>query len=126
MNNSLTTQFEAQEKLYRAIYPPDKMAMYWKENGELSSAAFKDRCGLSVERGYGRLDCDVAAEMHNYFDGLIYSITVGDCENECAYVVYLPSLRSKYHTEIHGSKERVVLSASQCKALSRKAKYVPY
>lgn len=33
----MNENFAADEKLYRAVYPS---GMYWKENGQLSSAAF--------------------------------------------------------------------------------------
>ena len=46
----MTEQFDIYERLYRAVYPPEIMPMFWKENGEISSAVFKDKRGLSVER----------------------------------------------------------------------------
>ena len=42
--------FDMYERLYRAVYPPNIMPLFWKEDGQLSSAAFKDKKGLSVER----------------------------------------------------------------------------
>lgn len=38
----MTEQFDIYERLYRAVYPPEIMPMFWKENGEISSAVFKD------------------------------------------------------------------------------------
>ncbi len=52
----MTDQFEANEKLFRAVYPPNIIPMFWKENGEISSAAFKDKKGLSVERAGNRVN----------------------------------------------------------------------
>ena len=49
----MTEQFDIYERLYRAVYPPEIMPMFWKENGEISSAVFKDKRGLSVERAGG-------------------------------------------------------------------------
>lgn len=43
--------FPKSEKLYRAVYPPDKVAMFWRRDGSISSAAFADPNGLSVDRG---------------------------------------------------------------------------
>ena len=43
--------FRIDEKLYRAVYPPEVMDMFWKRDGSVSSAAFEDRNGLSVDRG---------------------------------------------------------------------------
>lgn len=42
--------FYADEKLYRAVYPPEAVAMFWRKDGSLSSAAFADPKGLSVPR----------------------------------------------------------------------------
>ena len=44
----MTEQFDIYERLYRAVYPPEIMPMFWKENGEISSAVFKDKRGLPV------------------------------------------------------------------------------
>ena len=37
----MTEQFDIHERLYRAVYPPEIMPMFWKENGEISSAVFR-------------------------------------------------------------------------------------
>ena len=37
----MTEQFEVNEKLFRAVYPPEIVPLFWKENGEVSSAVFK-------------------------------------------------------------------------------------
>lgn len=47
MDNTFTDS----ERLYRAVYPPSHPGMYWKKDGTLSSAAFAEPKGLSVERG---------------------------------------------------------------------------
>lgn len=39
----MTEQFDKFERLYRAVYPPNIMPMFWKENGELSSAVLRIR-----------------------------------------------------------------------------------
>ena len=114
----MTEQFEITEKLYRAVYPPEIMPMFWKENGRLSSAAFKDKNGLSVERGDFRQDKDVIENMYLYFYGAIIQLLVKDCIECNAVLKYLPTQRSIYHSEIHGSKERRLLSQSQCKHLA--------
>ena len=45
MNNT----FSDCEKLYRAVFPTSYIQMFWKKDGTISSAAFSDREGLSVE-----------------------------------------------------------------------------
>ena len=59
----MTEQFDKFERLYRAVYPTNIMPMFWKENGELSSAVFKDKNGLSVERDGGRDERAVVDSM---------------------------------------------------------------
>ena len=47
----MTEQFDIYERLYRAVYPPEIMPMFWKENGEISSAVFriKEVCLLNEQ-----------------------------------------------------------------------------
>lgn len=118
----MTEQFDVSERLYRAVYPPEIMPMFWKENGEISSAVFKDKKGLSVERAGNRTEKIVIHDMRLFFYGTIISILVYDCTLCNAFLRYLPTRRSSYHSEIHGSEERIVLSQSQCKYLAKNAK----
>jgi hypothetical protein len=115
----MTEQFEIYEKLYRAVYPPDIMPMFWKENWEVSSAVFKDKNGLSVERAGCRNESEVISDIRSRFLGAIIWILVGDCMTCNAVVKYLPSKRSIYHSEIHGSEDIKLLSQSQCKYLAK-------
>ena len=48
--------FPKNEKLYRAVYPPEAAELFWKADGSISSAAFADPKGLSVDRGDFRVD----------------------------------------------------------------------
>lgn len=118
----MTEHFDYNECLYRAVYPPEKVAMYWKENGQISSAAFKDKRGLSVERAGGRAENRILQYMKLIFEGIIVSINVADCRSCNAVVKYMPSKRSNYHSEIHGTEDRIVLSPSQCKYLANAAR----
>ena len=113
--------FPQDEKLYRAVFPYD---MYWKEDGSVSSAAFLDRKreGLSVERGNMRDDHEVVDDMRQMnFIGHIVSVTVKNCTETDALVLYRPSKRSSYHSEIHGTMDNPLLSPKQRKYLSRSA-----
>lgn len=114
--------FPKSEKLYRAVYPPDKVAMFWRKDGSISSAAFADPNGLSVDRGNFRLNDIVVSSMLKRFTGRIISLYAKDCQNAGAFLCYLPSKSNKYHSEIHGSKTSVLLSKSQRYYLARKAK----
>ena len=119
MNNT----FNDDEQLYRAVYPPDRMSMFWKHNGTISDAALKDRNGLSVNRGYYRSDSDVLKSMENAFSGSVISFTVGDCREEKAIVLYKPT-KNIFHSEVHGSYDNPVLSSSQRKHLIENLKSV--
>ncbi|MBE5899338.1 MAG: hypothetical protein E7279_07015 [Lachnospiraceae bacterium] len=116
--------FPKTEKLYRAIYPPKVSAMYWRKDGTISSAAFADSQGLSVERGDFRSDNVVVNSMLERFTGYIVSLYARDCFNVGAILRYLPSNNSVYHSEIHGSESKKLLSKSQRYYLAKKARIV--
>ena len=116
--------FYDDEKLYRAVFPPEKIDFFWKKDGSISSAALKDSKGLSVERGYYRgIEC-VVESMSEFFTGFIVSLTVGECRSVNASVIYKPTERSKFHSEIHGSSSQIVLSPHQRHYLARRAKVI--
>lgn len=117
MNNS----FKEDEKLYRAVYPPDHSDMYWKKDGTVSTAAFADKNGLSVERGNYRPDKDVVNDMLQRFTGRIISVTAGQCDEVEAKVLYLPSKSNVYHSEIHGSDKEKLLNKRQRRWLASKS-----
>ena len=112
--------FEQYEKLYRAVFPD---SMFWKRNGQVSSAAFLSRRGgCSVDRGDYRDDCIVVQDMRNRnFKGSIITVTVQDCRQVEALVVYAPSSTNIYHSEILGDAEHVLLTAGQRKHLAASA-----
>ncbi len=56
----MVDEFNDDEKLYRAVYPPEIFDLFWKKDGTLTSAAFRDKRGLSVERGFYREDDNAA------------------------------------------------------------------
>lgn len=120
MNNS----FEESESLYRAVYPPEVNRMFWKDEEHVSSAVFLDKKGLSVERGNFRSDEEVINNMKKTFIGKIISVTVGQCLEVNASVLYKPTKRSAYHTEIHGNKRHIILSPSQRRFLSRNCRII--
>ena len=113
--------FNKTEKLYRAVYPPEIAEMYWKKDGTLSSAAFADPKGLSVDRGDYRTDTEVIFSMRERFTGHIISLYVKNCFDVGASVQYKPSRSNPYHSEIHGSETTILLSKSQRLSLARKA-----
>lgn len=113
--------FNNTEKLYMAVYPPEIADMYWKIDGSISSAAFADPKGLSVDRGWYRSDNEVIVSMRKRFTGHIVSLYVRNCRDTGAVVRYLPSSSNKYHSEIHGSESEPLLSKSQRRHLAKAA-----
>lgn len=108
------------EKLLRAVWPPTRRPNFWV-NGRLSSAALKDKYGLSVDRTFDRTVRDAVEVMKKRLQGFIVSFTVLDCSFVNAYVKYCPSESNDYHCEIHGSKSDVMLSDEQALILARAA-----
>ena len=117
--------FQKDEKLYRAVFPPEHSNMYWKSDGRVSSAAFSDPKGLSVERGFYRKDSEVVLDMSKMFIGRIISITVEDCMNNNVKVIYCPTNISCYHSELHGYN-KIQLSRHQRHQLALVAKIESY
>lgn len=119
----MNENFKECELLLRAVYPENKKPDFWK-NGRLSSAALKDKRGLSVTRTYDRALVDSINWMKQNFQGSIISISVSDCCLVKASIKYRPSKSNKYHSEIHKNETEVELSDEQALVLSRKAKIV--
>lgn len=118
----MNQDFASDEKLYRAVYPKSVASMFWKNDGTISSAAFADKKGLSVDRGNYRKDEEVVADIRKRLVGSIVSVTVGQCMDVDAEVLYLPSKNNPYHSEIHGDNETVLLSKHQRRYLAINAK----
>ena len=113
--------FKDNEKIYRAVYPPEVADMFWRKDGSVSSAAFADPKGLSVYRGAFRTDSDVKDDMHKSFSGMIIRLYAKNCTDIGAVLKYLPSKSNPYHSELHGSSKSRLLSKQQRLFLSRKA-----
>ena len=113
--------FSSSEKLYHAVYPPEIAEMFWRRDGSVSSAAFADPKGMSVDRGDYRLDVEVKSDMNKRFIGSIVRLYVKNCRDAGAVVLYLPSRNNPYHSEIHGSDTNILLSKQQRHYLARKA-----
>ena len=115
----MDASFSRDEQLYRAVLPKD---MFWEADGTVSSAAFSDRNGLSVDRGDYRADKEVIKKMmDNGLKGAIIKVTVGNCEDVSACVQYMPIPDNIYHSEIHGTKEKKYLTRGQRKKLAAMA-----
>ena len=96
-----------------------------QNNGHLSSAAFKDKNGLSVDRTDTRDLLSSALEMRKRkMKSHIFSVSVESCFKVNAYLVYKPSKENINHSEIHSSKYVIKLSDYQAYQLSREASVV--
>lgn len=113
--------FHDSEKLLRAVWPPNRRPDFWIK-GRLSSAALKDKQGLSVDRTFDRT-LDVAiASIKARLNGLIVSFSIPACKTAQVYLKYLPSSGNPFHSEIHGSQTEVMLSDIQALQLARAAR----
>lgn len=122
LTDSLPKEFHPDERLLRAVFPANKHPEFWK-NGRLSSAALKDKKGLSVERTYTRSVDESVRYMLTHLSGNVVSLTQDSCKSVSAIILYLPTC-NLYHCEIHGGKDRKVLSPSQAHAIARSAELV--
>jgi len=112
--------FNSDESLLRAVFPPNKRPNFWR-NGKLSSAALKDKNGLSVDRTYNRTMDEAVEYIRQTKQGCIFSIGVNDCKVVEALIIYCPT-QNPFHSEIHGSAESVILSDLQAKSLAEVAR----
>lgn len=120
---SIPQNFNPSESLLRAVWPENKKPDFWT-NGRLSSAALKDRNGLSVSRTWDRGLNEAILTMKQSFHGRIVSISVADCNTVNACIKYKPSKNDIYHSEIWSSQDVALLDDLQAFLLARKAKIV--
>lgn len=82
------------EHVYRAIHPHKN---FIKEDGRISSAAFKDPKGLSVEQGMGRTDTKVVEHIRQTgLQGKIAKISVKICDS-AGISIYNDKAKNVYH-----------------------------
>lgn len=108
--------FEPEELLFRSVKPE---GIYWKASGELTSAAFKDSHGLSVDRGGDRPSEDAAEFLYCRIPGVIVHITVEACIECSAITKYDPQPDDYWHSLILRSEETPQLTASQARHLAQ-------
>lgn len=119
----MDASFDDREELPRAVWPPDRRPDFWV-NGRLSSAALKDKRGLSVDRTFNRSLDDAVAFMRTRLQGRIVVLPVSLCLSVQACLWYRPSAGNAYHSEIHGSETEIELSDVQALLLARAAELV--
>ena len=119
-------EFKHDEKLFRAVYPPEIADLFWRADGTVSSAAFADPKGLSVDRQGRRSAEEAVAYLQSRFQGRVLYVRVRNCMQAGAVVRHVPSHKNPWHSEIHGSDTSLLLSRSQRRYLSRNAVIVGY
>lgn len=114
--------FTSDECLYRGLYP-----MWIEEDNSVSSAAFKDSGGISVDRAGGRSEDDCVKRITEALPQMfgVGRLTCGEVEECDAKTVYLPVDGNEYHSEIHDSTEQIqIKSKSKSRKLARKCQVV--
>lgn len=106
---------DGQEKLLRAVWAERYPHLWNTKKNRPSSAAFKDKNGLSVDRGGRRPDAEAVNYAKEHLQGFITAATVDMCREIKASPKYLPSRSNPYHSEIHGSDCQVPLSPEQAR-----------
>ena len=102
----LNDNFDKEELLIRAVYPKDVLPSLWKEDGSLSSAAFKDKNGLSVSRTGDRSLEDALIATRKRLSGVMVTVTVQNCLDLKLLLRYLPTDEDEYHSEIHRDEKK--------------------
>ena len=120
-------EFEMEEKLFRKI-PAVPGFVINDENGKrISSAAFKDSKGCSVDRQFNRDESLVYEQMYRKFKDAttgiqaIASVTYSQCLEVSTKVKEMPEIDNEYHCEIHCSEIKIQLTSSQAKKLANNA-----
>lgn len=112
-------EFVPDELLFRAVPEIQWVAA---EN-RVSSAAFKDSGGVSVDRQFERPEEDCVKLMlsREKFKNAkaIVKVTVRDCIENNAKPVYSPTEDNEFHSEIHRIDGTITLSQGVANKLSR-------
>lgn len=114
MSDSLNNDIAESEFLYRGIIEKN-----WDyENNRISSAAFKDSQGVSVDRDNFR-DERECVDFLNKKKDFFAVCKIQNCKviELNAMTKYLPIDSNIFHSEIHDSHERVQLKGSKPKKL---------
>lgn len=114
--------FDSDERLYRGLH-----SLWIKEDDCVSSAAFKDSCGVSVDRDGGREEQNCIDRMVGALPQIagIGRLTCGEVEECGAFPKYLPVEGNEFHSEIHDSADKVqIKSGSKSRKLATKCRVV--
>lgn len=117
MSSTLNYQFSDAELLYRGVDD-----LYWNdETNEVSSAVFKDEDGASVDRLWDRIEEAAIKRIKRKRFITIIKVSVGDVIESETIAVYKPSTSNKFHSEIHDSSTKILISSRKCDLLTQKS-----
>ena len=118
---SLSPEIADDEFLYRGISNHQ-----WDfQNNRITSAAFKDSLGVSVDRSGNRNnEACISRLLQTKPFYAIGRLLVSYVREKSLLVKYLPTEYNEYHSEIHHSLTRVELTTGQARALSQSATVV--
>jgi len=108
---------ENEEILYRAI--PDN-PNFWKPSfNKPTSALFKDKRGVSVDRDGDRKpqEIEIKFELYKPGYGLCY-ISACKCRELQTYPIPKPLEKNKYHAEIHYSTTKILIPSNVARKMS--------
>lgn len=117
-DNILPEEIANEEYLYRGI-----VSLHWeKEKNRISSAAYKNPGGLSVDRDCGRDKDTCVQRLLSSSDFMFVTrLLTGDVRSEGLHPVYKPVQDNVYHSEIHQSGTEVELTKGQARRLNKMA-----
>lgn len=120
----MDSPFYDSELLYRGVLPD---GVFWKADGQLSSAAFKTRSGengISVDRQMGRSHEEALVFTLSHLRGTIVTVSIEDVHDCKADVQSDPIDGNPFHTLIIKDPDSPRLTGGQAKHLAKAAKIV--
>lgn len=116
--------FTPDERLFRGVHSPSKRPNLWeREDGRISSAAFKSSNGVSVIRESNQLETNIITRLCSVLNvEFVFTITYDDCLSVDACVIPSPSSISSFHCDIWRDENKRDLSQRQARVLSKIAK----
>ena len=105
-----------EEYLYRGV----SIQQWDYQNNRITSAAYKDSLGVSVDRSADREESNCISRLLQMKPFVaVGRLLVGFVREEKLLVRYKPTEENSYHSEIHQSEDRIELTTGQARSLSR-------
>lgn len=120
-------EFKLDEKLFRKIPSVPGYVVEGENGRRISSAAFKDSSGCSVDRQLERDESIIYNQLWAKFQqsksGIqaVANVTYAQCLDIKTLVLKKPEDDNIYHCEIHSSDEKIQLTSSQARHLAKNA-----